>query len=288
MRTSGINTFFESTLGVPPANKRWSWGAVDDFNRRVFLRVWSDHRQRFKKADCIVIGWDEFDDDYKSPGIPERKRHLNLIQSGYDGYGVLCEPKFDAEGGRKIGSFDDEQLLSFGKIYHSDGKTIASISGKVPTQDVVRRKSGGDTLLTDLCVLEPNLGLKTQTQALILARIGQGIFRRDVLRMWGNRCAVTGCTVEAAIRASHIKPWSECDAVEKRDAANGLPLIANLDALFDVGLISFDKDGKLLVSRSLKKADHGLLGVVSQKLAKQPSDRTLGYLAYHRTNRLQR
>ncbi|MBS3725137.1 hypothetical protein JLDANKMP_00569 [Stenotrophomonas sp. PE591] len=47
----------------------------------------------------------------------------------------------------------------------------------------------------------------TKRKALIEARIGQGRFRRGVLKRWNQGCAVTGCTALEALRASHIKPW---------------------------------------------------------------------------------
>jgi hypothetical protein len=46
----------------------------------------------------------------------------------------------------------------------------------------------------------------TTKKALVDARLGQGKFRSGVLQLWGNRCSVTGSTIQAVIRASHIKP----------------------------------------------------------------------------------
>src|SRR5690606_20719882 len=47
----------------------------------------------------------------------------------------------------------------------------------------------------------------TTKEALIQARLGQGQFRERVLAQSDGRCAVTGCGVGEAIRASHVKPW---------------------------------------------------------------------------------
>jgi putative restriction endonuclease len=38
------------------------------------------------------------------------------------------------------------------------------------------------------------------------------------------------------LRASHIKPWSDCSNRERLDPLNGLLLVAHIDALFDNGL----------------------------------------------------
>ena len=58
----------------------------------------------------------------------------------------------------------------------------------------------------------------------------------QVLKIWGNRCCVTGSTTLDAIRASHIKPWRRSSNQERLDPYNGLPLVATLDALFDAGM----------------------------------------------------
>lgn len=90
----------------------------------------------------------------------------------------------------------------------------------------------------------------TQKAALIQARRGQGRFREDLIDYWKG-CAVTGCSQEAVLRASHIKPWRDSSDQERLDAANGLLLEANLDALFDVGLITFDNDGMMQISAKI-------------------------------------
>lgn len=72
---------------------------------------------------------------------------------------------------------------------------------------------------------------------LVDARLGQGKFRSALDDIWGARCAVNGCDVREVLRASHIKPWRKASKNEKLDPENGLLLSANLDALFDRGLI---------------------------------------------------
>jgi predicted restriction endonuclease len=83
----------------------------------------------------------------------------------------------------------------------------------------------------------------TEKETLIQARRGQGLFRQDVMKLWGC-CAVTGCSVPAVLEACHIKPWSTSTDAERLDAENGLCLVANLHKLFDAGLITFDDGGQ--------------------------------------------
>jgi predicted restriction endonuclease len=138
------------------------------------------------------------------------------------------------------------------------------------------------TLTADLRSILRQCVDRTTEETLIYARVGQGRFRTDVLRIWGNRCAVTGSQTEDAIRASHIKPWSKSTDAERLDPNNGLPLVANLDALFDAGLISFESLGKMLVSPRLSASERQKLGLGELSLTSPPTTETMGYLAYHR------
>lgn len=126
----------------------------------------------------------------------------------------------------------------------------------------------------------------TQKETLISARLGQGGFRRDVLKRWEQRCSVTGSSTLVAIRASHIKPWRVSNDQERLDPNNGLALVANLDALFDAGLISFDLSGTLIVSPQLDSAERQRFGLSGQslRLRKVPLAASAVYLLYHRNN----
>lgn len=122
----------------------------------------------------------------------------------------------------------------------------------------------------------------TTKKALIDARLGQGRFRKDVLHQWGQRCAVCSAITQKAIRASHIKPWRDSTNDERLDPNNGLPLVASLDALFDVGLISFESTGRMIISPNLSGAERKIFGIVGSSLTKRPKAKMAAYLADHR------
>ena len=135
----------------------------------------------------------------------------------------------------------------------------------------------------DLEEIEGQKGIDLTTKkALVDARRGQGRFRAEVLKSWGNCCSVTYSTIWPVIRASHIKPWRESNNTERLDRNNGLPLIANFDALFDAGLISFDSAGKLLISPELTMTEQKIFGILEKSLRKKPNAKMADYLAYHR------
>jgi len=124
---------------------------------------------------------------------------------------------------------------------------------------------------------------ETERAALVKARLGQGQFRDALRQRWQNVCAVTGCTILETLRASHIKAWHESTTAERLNPANGLLLVAHLDALFDKHLISFDDCGDMLVSSRIKDNDRRLLGI-PQRLQKTLSDEERRFLAVHRAN----
>jgi hypothetical protein len=129
---------------------------------------------------------------------------------------------------------------------------------------------------------DPTLTNETERQAHVQARLGQGQFRAELLRRWDGHCPVTRCSQEQALRASHIKPWRSSTSEERLNPANGLLLTANLDALFDKFLISFDDDGQMLVSPQVEEACYEILGIPGSPIrGLSPEERR--FLAYHRT-----
>lgn len=102
---------------------------------------------------------------------------------------------------------------------------------------------------------------RTQIQRLINARRGQGEFRNSVLKLY-PQCPISGVDMPELLIASHIKPWRDCnDDNERLDQHNGLMLAPNIDALFDSGLITFESDGKIRISKRLSEENLLRLGI---------------------------
>ncbi|EPK9867649.1 MULTISPECIES: HNH endonuclease signature motif containing protein [Serratia] len=77
---------------------------------------------------------------------------------------------------------------------------------------------------------------------------------------------MTGVAVESILTASHIVAWSISDEKEKVDPFNGLPLIPNLDKLFDRGMISFSDSGDLKYRDGLKNLLYDLNIPINSKI----------------------
>lgn len=124
----------------------------------------------------------------------------------------------------------------------------------------------------------------TETEALVKERRGQDKYRKRLEKLWDSRCAVTGVGIPEVLRASHAKPWHDCETGQERlDPYNGFLLTASLDALFDKFLISFDDDGHILISPRLSASDLKKMGITTGLQLRRIDRRHLPYLAYHRS-----
>jgi hypothetical protein len=125
----------------------------------------------------------------------------------------------------------------------------------------------------------------TDGTAEVTIRIGQDRLREELLSKENGTCELTGIRIPRLLRTSHIKPWAESDDAERLDIENVLLLSPNADALFDQGFISFDDEGRLLISAEITPEDLQKLGISPAARLRSPiSAKKRGYLAYHRAN----
>lgn len=122
----------------------------------------------------------------------------------------------------------------------------------------------------------------TERESVMKARIGQGIFRKELIEMWGGACAITGVRLPNLLRASHIKPWRFSTNSERTNRYNGLLMLPQYDHLFDRGFISFDDDGQIVTSRALDGISASKLGFSETDRLRSLSDSHLAFLRYHR------
>ena len=125
----------------------------------------------------------------------------------------------------------------------------------------------------------PNI---TERQGLVTSRVGQGAYRSSILYRWEYKCAVTDYSKHDLLIASHIVPWKDASNDERVDVHNGILLSPNYDALFDKHLISFENNGKIILSEVLLKSDYQKLGVDGNESIKNLSRYNNEYLERHR------
>jgi 5-methylcytosine-specific restriction protein A len=126
---------------------------------------------------------------------------------------------------------------------------------------------------------KPNV---TERQGLVTSRVGQGAYRTSILYRWEFSCAVTNYSKHEILIASHIVPWKDSNDNERLDVNNGILLSPNYDALFDRHLISFENNGKIILSDAVIKSDYRKLGVEGSESIKGFSNYNHEYLERHR------
>lgn len=114
-------------------------------------------------------------------------------------------------------------------------------------------------------------------------RLKQSKYRHELLENMPF-CPFTHVADDRILVACHIKPFSECDTDEERyDCKNGITMTPTYHTLFDLGFISFENDGKLIVSPFLSNITKKRLNLRDgeQIRLQTGSDK---YLEYHRNN----
>ena len=97
-------------------------------------------------------------------------------------------------------------------------------------------------------------------------------------------CPFTMVADDRLLVACHIKPFADCDNDEERyDSKNGITMTPTYHALFDLGFISFEDDGTLLISPFLSNITKNRLNLKDgDKVRLQTGSGK--YLKYHRDN----
>ncbi len=106
---------------------------------------------------------------------------------------------------------------------------------------------------------------QTEKETIILARKGQGQFRKNVLNKF-EKCIITNIKNPVLLIASHIKPWRSSSNIERLSPENGLALSPLYDKLFDLGYISFDKNTKVLISQEISEHDIKIINLDKNRI----------------------
>ncbi|MDY4311894.1 HNH endonuclease [Pseudomonas shirazica] len=95
---------------------------------------------------------------------------------------------------------------------------------------------------------------RTRTVASIVRRRGQPQFRKQLLKAYQGRCAITACSFQQVLEAAHIHPYL---GDETNVVSNGLLLRADVHTLFDLGLLWINPaDLRIEISEVLRDSDY--------------------------------
>ncbi len=185
-----------------------------------------------------------------------------------------------AELAREFGNpaVDNSFVCSSEQLYPFLQRT-AALSRALPNQAVTDYQQ---SIANELEHLPDHLH-DTEVERVVRQRIGQDRYRNALLDYWGGACSVTGIVLPELLRSSHAKPWADCaNDAERLDVFNGFLLCAHLDALFDRFMISFNDNGKILLSDQLCKDSIATIGITEALHLRWLDAKHLPYLEWHR------
>ena len=231
---------------------------------------------------------------YDKRGFSRDKIH-RFTQSRYDREGYdfqgYDEEGYNRKGINRKGEKRKEKLLEV----EVPPKKLDEPNNDFITKENIARKKGkiienkvnirlNENILIKERVISPkvkNIQVEeTEVITEVKARRGHIEFKKNLLAI-DNKCKICGLSNVNLLVASHIKPWSVANSGERVDYNNGFLFCPNHDSLFDKGFISFDNEGKILISNYLKKEDIEILNL-NENIKIKLSEGNKKYLEYHR------
>lgn len=105
-------------------------------------------------------------------------------------------------------------------------------------------------------------GLEVKTYRSIIARQGQGRFRREIVNAYEGICAISGETTLEVLDAAHINPY---DGKETNTVNNGVLIRTDLHNLFDFNLLAINPENFQVYIHNSIKSDF-YLSMIGKKL----------------------
>lgn len=285
LRSALLARGFEDITSVNRSTKSWKL-RHPGLRHWVSIKLSGDARQPMSTAPLVIHP----DDAERVKVLTAAMRGVVLEIEPYKGSSTKYE---NGVLGRAVSLADEAAVDAFVAALTNEVTTPAPPGPQQSSpSDLLYPDTGSndiDPLLLSAAAAEVDAELVGQSvsattrQQLVEARLGQGKFRKDMMRIWGGRCAVTGCGIGQTLVASHAIAWRDStDPKVRLDPYNGLLLTASVDRLFDQGLISFAADGRLLRRPGLPTYELAILGLGPDAGLRMVDERHLPYLTAHR------
>ncbi len=244
-------------------------------------------------------GWENAELVGEQLRLSSSRHRQNILVSVFDASLGVCRwsvtvpnPQIDTELRRDFGSLTPLYVTHYDPMLYlwADSeetlyqllKRAGALSLSLPSRPLDEYTRAVKAELAELAGSAGQNLAGTETERLVKQRIGQNVFRSALMEYWKGACALSGLEFSDLLRASHCKPWSDCQSDEERlNPYNGLLLITNYDALFDKGWITFTDEGKLQVSPQLPSPVITTLGLATPKRLRWVTAKHWPFLAYH-------
>jgi putative restriction endonuclease len=233
------------------------------------------------------LAWDTFGEANGVGNLRDLRSRLSSIQRdariaadahGRIGCALIAEARF----------FSRDQWVAAPRDWHPRTQSgekydLSAGEGARIWNECLARSPDAFPVLPNTLAERPRLG----APVLHRPRLGQGIFRVQVLDAYGRACAITGEHSLPVLEAAHIKPYASGG---EHELWNGLLLRSDLHRLFDTGYVTVDERQRFVVGRRLKddfdngRSYYGLNGQPVQPPSSANARPSLEAFAWHRDN----
>jgi len=172
-----------------------------------------------------------------------------------------------------------------GYLFFLNSKAAEFIMDEIENKNEINlEESVIETYLKRKIEKDRKLKDKTHKKREIDTRTFQSEFRKDVLKLWKNKCCITKLKEKkpSLLIASHIKKVKYSSEEEMQDKYNGLPLTPSYDRAFEGHYISFDDNGKIVKSSKISIQELNKLGISLNTKISGLNSKHKKYLEWHR------
>ena len=187
--------------------------------------------------------------------LPRRNKKTQHLHDNWDYLREVCLPRVSRLLFVKLIDTETGQLYIYIKPFY--GALITGTKKSVEDQTTFLNKEKGERI-----------------------RKGQVKYRRQVLERY-SYCVVTHVVDSNLLVACHIKDYAKCNHLEKYDKFNGLTMTPTIHSLFDMGYLTFDIKGKMILSDFFRNNDRHCLNLLGKSIRIPLSKEMIPYINWH-------
>jgi len=209
-----------------------------------------------RDADYILVRWNGsyWDDLIPVSTFAKRiddDRFSHLVVKGRRASKAICRLRFDSEFATldygRFASVNERNGMEIGELRLTLNSAPEAISVSWKSQGTKKFRPGVAVCMPyrlprQEAYVSRNKKPRLRT-ADVQSRKGQGEFRKDMIKIYGGSCAITGCAVLETLEGAHIDTFRENSAHHPQ---NGILLRCDLHALFDADLLGIDPSTGLI------------------------------------------
>lgn len=216
----------------------------------LYIYLTHDSEELHKSSNFLIEFCDRLN---KFTGLKRTPSSIEMRISNYKSVDPNYTKVGLANGGKSV--------LEYWEKYHQELKYMENLYSKFVNETFVETSEEAKQELIEIVnQLEYKTvdieGKDSYIESVINMRNGeiQKIFKNNLNVEFNQKCALCNIKQKNLLIGSHILPYSKCkDKTDMINHYNGLLLCPNHDALFDKKLITFDEDGKIIISCKIDK-----------------------------------